>query len=66
MVNTDKLDFLNKMTLRRRAGSLGKEVDLVEMGKRREGWAERTGEGKKELVGRYSADLKQMPSLEGK
>ena len=66
MVNTDKLDFLNKMTLRRRAGVLGEEADLIEMGKRREGWAERTGDGKKELVRRYRADLKDMPSLAGK
>jgi glutamyl-tRNA synthetase len=66
MVNTDKLDFLNKMTLRRRAGSLGKDEDLVEMGKRREGWGDRTGDGKEELVKRYQADLRAMPTLAGK
>lgn len=62
MVNIDKLDFINKMTLRRKAERLGQEGELVNLGK-----ANVAGEGgeRKVMIERYQADLRALPVLQG-
>ncbi|WVQ76226.1 glutamate-tRNA ligase [Cryptococcus sp. DSM 104548] len=60
-VDQGKLDFLNKMTLRRKAGRLGEDGGMVNAGKEEEN----DGEGKKELVQRFQALLKEEKALQG-
>jgi glutamyl-tRNA synthetase len=61
MVNIDKLDFINKMTLRRKAERLGEEGELVNLGKA----GENGGTERRMLVERYQTDLRALPALEG-
>jgi len=61
MVNIDKLDFINKMTLRRKAERLGEEGELVNLGKA----GESEMSERKSLIERYQADLRALPVLKG-
>lgn len=62
-VNLSKLDFLNKMTLRRKTGRLGAEGILTEVGKAAAGSVKNEEEGRDSLVKRYQAALKDVPEL---
>ncbi|OCF45183.1 glutamate-tRNA ligase [Kwoniella heveanensis CBS 569] len=74
-VNPSKLDFLNKMTLRRMAGRLGKDGHLVSVGKGEgddagiDGPAESTKAGhtdeRGELIGRFQGLLRDQKALQG-
>ncbi|KAK8845497.1 glutamate-tRNA ligase [Kwoniella newhampshirensis] len=63
-VNVGKLDFLNKMTLRRKAGRLGKDGGMIGVGKSEEAEGEKEGE-RKELVGRFQQLLREEKALKG-
>ncbi|RSH85561.1 Glutamate--tRNA ligase mitochondrial [Saitozyma podzolica] len=63
-VNLSKLDFLNKMTLRRRAGRLGEDGVMVSLGKKSEEGAAGE-EGRKELVERLQKLLKERELFAG-
>ncbi|KAK4688868.1 glutamyl-tRNA synthetase, partial [Tremellales sp. Uapishka_1] len=63
-VNMSKLDFLNKMHLRRKAGRLGEDGLLVDLGKE-SGLAGSGEEGRAELVERYQEMLRGQKSLQG-
>jgi len=60
MVNIDKLDFINKMTLRRKAERLGEEGELVNLGK---DGSDGGASERKALIERYQADLRALPEL---
>lgn len=65
-VNMSKLDFLNKMTLRRKAGRLGKDGVLVNAGKDVEGVVEDdSGKSKEELVVKLQGELRKVQVLKG-
>ncbi|KAL7418807.1 Glutamate--tRNA ligase mitochondrial [Cryptotrichosporon argae] len=59
VVDLDKLRFLNKMTLRRDAGRLGADGELVALGKE----AANDAEGYGRLVDKYQAGLKDVNVL---
>ncbi|OWT40733.1 glutamate-tRNA ligase [Cryptococcus neoformans] len=61
-VNQGKLDFLNKMTLRRKAGRLGEDGVMVEAGKVCTGQEE---EERERLVGRFQVSLREEKALQG-
>jgi glutamyl-tRNA synthetase len=63
-VNMSKLDFLNKMTLRRKAGRLGEDGVMVSLGKKSEEGAAGE-EGRKELVESLQKLLKQRELFAG-
>lgn len=63
-VDMAKLDFLNKMTIRRKAGRLGKDGNLMAVGK--EDGFEANEDGRDELVARYQAGLRELKVLAGK
>lgn len=63
-VNMSKLDFLNKMTLRRRAGRLGEDGVMVSLGKKSDEGAAGE-EGRKELVERLQMLLKERDLFAG-
>ncbi|KAK1926045.1 hypothetical protein DB88DRAFT_480500 [Papiliotrema laurentii] len=70
MVNLDKLDFLNKMTLRAKAGRLGADDFVMTIGKTasRGTWKERGTGSQNELwslLRRYRADLLAIPEVRG-
>ncbi|KAL1407080.1 Glutamate--tRNA ligase mitochondrial [Vanrija albida] len=60
-VNLGKLDFLNKMHLRRKVGRLGEDGELVSTGKVLDPTA--SEEGRDELVKRYQASLREQEVL---
>ncbi|WOO84692.1 Glutamate--tRNA ligase [Vanrija pseudolonga] len=60
-VNLGKLDFLNKMHLRRKAGRLGADGELVNVGKAVD--SAENEKGREELVKRYQKSLKKLPAL---
>lgn len=61
-VNQGKLDFLNKLTLRRKAGRLGEDGVMVEAGKISTGQEE---EEREKLVGRFRNLLREEKVLQG-
>lgn len=61
-VNQGKLDFLNKLTLRRKAGRLGEDGVMVEAGKVSTGQEE---EEREKLVGRFQNLLREEKVLQG-
>lgn len=61
-VNQGKLDFLNKLTLRRKAGRLGEDGVMVEAGKISTGQEE---EEREKLVGRFQNLLREEKVLQG-
>lgn len=63
-VNLGKLDFLNKMHLRRKAGRLGYDGELVNAGKVVD--SAKNEQGRDELVKRYQESLKSLPALKDK
>lgn len=60
-VDMAKLDFLNKMTIRRKAGRLGKDGNYLAVGKEEAG--EVNEEGRDALVSRYQEGLRQTKVL---
>jgi glutamyl-tRNA synthetase len=67
-VDMAKLDFLNKMTIRRKAGRLGRDGNLMAVGK--EGadidGAPGNEDGRGALVERYQAGLREVNVLAGR
>lgn len=64
-VSQSRLDFLNKMTLRRKAGRMGKDLETAEIGKETLGGQEESlGEARKELVERLQGMLRSVKGLQ--
>jgi glutamyl-tRNA synthetase len=62
-VDMNKLDFINKMTIRRKAGRLDADGHLAAIGKVD---SHRPSEGgRDDLAHRYQAGLRKLPQLEG-
>jgi glutamyl-tRNA synthetase len=57
-VDMQKLDFLNKMTLRHKAGRLGDDGNMIEVASEHEG-------SRQELVQRLQTKLREVKVLEG-
>ncbi|ORY23635.1 putative Glutamyl-tRNA synthetase [Naematelia encephala] len=67
-VDKGKLDFLNKMTLRRKAGRLGKDGEMVEKGKEvlvGNETKEDADKERKQVLERYTQLLKEQKVLKG-
>ena len=65
MVSQSRLDFLNKMTLRRKVGRLGRDAKTAEIGKEmlNAGDEESPKESKREIVTRLQAMLRELDVL---
>lgn len=64
-VSIDKLNFLNKQTLRRKANGLGEDSHLVDIGKSSAGSVKTVEEGRDSLILRYQSALKDLEVLKG-
>jgi glutamyl-tRNA synthetase len=63
-VSQSKLDFLNKMTLRRKAGRMGRDSETAELGKERLGRSEESlGEARNELIEKLQGMLRDVRTL---
>lgn len=63
-VSQSKLDFLNKMTLRRKAGRMGRDSETAELGKERLGRSEESlGEARNELIEKLQGMLRDVKTL---
>jgi len=63
-VSQSRLDFLNKMTLRRKAGIMGKDEEVVAIGKEGLGGKEQSaGKSRKELIERLQGMLRDVKVL---
>lgn len=68
-VDVNKLNFINKMTLRRKANRLGKDGVLINAGKSDHDpnvVQDDAAKGKEEMVGRLQGILRETKLLEGK
>ena len=62
-ISNEKLEFLNRMHLRKKAGLLGSDGELIEAGKSR---TEGIGAGKMKMIEAFQRDLKAIPELKDK
>ena len=67
IVSQSRLEFLNKMTLRRKVGRLGADADVIEIGKEtlHAGDEKPTAESKREILVRLQAMLREVDELRG-
>ena len=68
-VNLSKLDFLNKMTLRQRAGRLGQDgmmLDPIKVGhsEQLQDGDRQDGKGKEELLRRFKTEMSEQTSID--